>query len=70
MSLFINYQKAFECVDWINVLEMLRNTGVNWKEHQLIGNLHMRLNQGENDSVKIGRAVRLGLNSVRPEIHW
>ena len=41
--------------------EMLRNIRVNWRERRLIRNLYMgqrvelRLNQGETDSVKIGR---------------
>ena len=40
--------------------------GVNWRERRLIRNLYMghrvklRLNQGETDSVKIGRGVRRG----------
>ena len=40
--------------------------GVNWRERRLICNLYMgqrvklRLNQGETDSVKIGRGVRQG----------
>ena len=58
--------EAFDRFDWTKLLEMLRNIGVNWREHQLIRNLHMgqrvklRLNQGETDSVKIGRVVRQG----------
>ena len=30
---FINWQKAFDCVDWTKLLEMLRNIGVNWREN-------------------------------------
>ena len=26
---FIDWQKAFDCVDWTKLLEMLRNIGVN-----------------------------------------
>ena len=58
---FIDWQKAFDCVDWTILLEMLRNIGVNWRERRLIRNLYMgqrvklRLNQEETDSVKIGR---------------
>jgi hypothetical protein len=29
---FIDWQKAFDCVDWTKLLEMLRNIGVNWRE--------------------------------------
>ena len=58
--------KGFDRVDWTKFLEMLRNIGVNWMERRLICNLHMGqrvklcLNQGETDSVKIGRGVRQG----------
>ena len=29
---FIDWQKAFDCVAWTKLLEMPRNTGVNWRE--------------------------------------
>jgi Reverse transcriptase (RNA-dependent DNA polymerase). len=63
---FIEWQKTFDRVDWAKLLEMRRNTGVNWKERRPIRNLYMgqrvklHLNQGETDSVKIGRGVRQG----------
>ena len=49
---FIDWQNAFDQVDWTKLLEMLRNIGVNWRERRLIHNLYMgqrvklRLNQG------------------------
>jgi len=65
MSLcFIDWQKAFDRVDWTKLLEILRNIVVNWRERRLIRNLYMgqrvklHLNQGETDSVQIGRGVR------------
>ena len=63
---FIDWQKSFDRVGWTKLLEMLRNIGVNWREHQLIHNLYMGqrvklcLNQEETDSDKIGRGVRQG----------
>ena len=63
---FIDWQKAFDRVDWTKLLEILRNIGVNGRERRLIRNLYMgqrvklRLNQGGTDSVKIGREVRQG----------
>ena len=63
---FIDWQKAFDRVDWTKLLEMLKNIRVKWKECQLICNLYMgrrvklHLNQGETESVKIGRGVRQG----------
>ena len=62
----IDWQKAFDRVDWTKLLEMLRIIGVDWGERRLIGNIYLgqkvklRLNQGETDSVKIGRGVRQG----------
>ena len=53
---FIDWQKAYDRVDWTKLLEILRNIGVNWRERRLIRNLYMgqrvklRLNQGETDS--------------------
>ena len=49
---------------------MLRNIGVNWRERRLIRNLYMgqkgilRRNQGETDSVKIGRGVRCCMSPI------
>ena len=58
--------KGFDHVDSTKLLEMLRNIGINWREHRLIHNLYMgqrvklHLNPGETDSVKIGGGVRQG----------
>ena len=63
---FKDWQKAFDRVDWTQLLEMLRNIGVNWRERQLIRNLYMgqrvklRLNQEKPDIVKIVRGFRQG----------
>ena len=60
---FIDWQKDSDRVDWTKLLEMVRNIGVNWRECRLIRYLYtrqrvkLRLNQGETDSVKIGRGV-------------
>ena len=54
------------CFNWTKLIEMLRTIGVNWRERQLIRNLYMgqrvklHLNQGETNSVKIGRGVIQG----------
>ena len=47
-------------------MQILKETGINWRERILISNLYMnqsvkiRLNRGEARSVKIGRGVRQG----------
>jgi Reverse transcriptase (RNA-dependent DNA polymerase). len=58
--------KGFDHVNSTKLLEMLRNIGINWREHQLIHNLYMgqrvklHLNPGETDNVKIGKGFRQG----------
>jgi len=47
-------------------MQILRETGIDWRERRLISNLYMaqsvkvRLNRGETRSVKTGRGVRQG----------
>jgi hypothetical protein len=47
-------------------MQILKETGIDWREKILISNLYMaqivkvRLNRGEKRSVKIGRGVRQG----------
>ena len=60
---FIDWQQAIDRVYYTKLLEMLRNIGFNWRERRLIRKLYMGqrvklcLNQGETDSVKIGRGA-------------
>ena len=63
---FIDGQKAFDRVDWIKLVQILKGNGIDWRERGLISNLYMaqsvkvRLNRGEARSVKIGKGVRQG----------
>jgi hypothetical protein len=63
---FIDWQKAFDRVNWTKLMQILKKTGIDWHERRLISNLYMaqsvkvRLNQGERRSMKIGRGVRQG----------
>jgi hypothetical protein len=63
---FIDWQKAFDCVKWTKLMEILKKTGIDWRERRLISKLYMdqsvkvRLDQGVTKSVKIGRGVRQG----------
>jgi len=47
-------------------MQILKETGIDWRERRLISNLNMaqsvkvRLNRGETRSVKTGRGVRQG----------
>ena len=63
---FIDWQKAFDRVNWTKLMQILKETGFDWRERRLISNLYMaqsvkvRLNRGETRSVKIGREIRQG----------
>jgi hypothetical protein len=63
---FINRQKAFDRVNWTKLIQILKETRIDWRERRLIRNLYMvqsvkvRLNRGETRSVNIGRRVRQG----------
>jgi hypothetical protein len=61
---FKDWQKAFDRVNWTKLMQILKETGIDWSEIRLISNLYMaqsvkvRLNRKETRSVKIGRGVR------------
>jgi len=61
---FMDWQKAFDRVNWTKLMQILKVIGIDWRERRLISNLYMaqsvrvRLNRGETISVKIGRGVR------------
>jgi len=63
---FIDWQNGFERVNWTKLMQILKETGIDWRGRRLISNVYMtqsvkvRLNQGEIRSVKIGRGVRQG----------
>jgi hypothetical protein len=63
---FIDWQKAFDRDNWAKLMQILKVTGIDWRERRLISNLYMvqsvkvRLNQGETRIVSIGRKVRQG----------
>ena len=58
--------KAFDRVNWTKLMQILKGTGIDWRERRLISSLYMsqsvkvRLNRGETRSVKNGRGVRQG----------
>ena len=63
---FIDWQKAFDRVNWTKLMQILKRTGIDWRERRLISKLYMdqkvkvRLDRGETRSVQIGRGVRQG----------
>jgi len=63
---FIDWQKAHDRVNWTKLLEILKRTGIDWRERSLINKLYkeqrvkVRLDRGETRNVQIGRRVRQG----------
>ena len=64
--ILVDWQKAFDRVNWTKLMHILKGTVIDWRERRLISNLYMtqsnkvRLNRGETRSVKTGRRVRQG----------
>jgi hypothetical protein len=62
----IDWQEASGRVKWTKLMEILKKTGIDWRERRLISKLYIdpsvrvRLDQGVTKSVKIGRGVRHG----------
>ena len=60
----IDWQKAFDLVNCNKLMQILKRTGIDWRERRLISKLYMdqrvkvRLDREETRSTKIGRAVR------------
>ena len=63
---FKDWRKAFYRVNWTKLMQVLKRTGINWRERRLINKLYMdqrvkvRLDRGETRSVQIGRGLRQG----------
>ena len=63
---FIDWQKAFDRVNWTKLMQILKVSGIDWREKRLISKLYMdqgvkvRVDRGETRSVKTGRGVRQG----------
>ncbi len=63
---FVDYEKAFDRVDWKKLINILRRMGVDWRDRRLIGNLYMGQKirvkiEGEfSEPGSIGRGVRQG----------
>jgi len=59
-----HWQKAFDCINWTKLMQILKGTGNNWCERRLISktvtwiSVKQKMDQEETRSVKTGRAVR------------
>jgi len=55
---FIDWQKAFDRVNWTKLMQILKGTGIDWHERRLTQSVKVRLNRGETRSLNTGRGVR------------
>jgi hypothetical protein len=63
---FVDFEKAFDRVNWVIMMDILKNLGVDWRDRKLITDLYMRqeavirIDEGESEPGVIGRGVRQG----------
>ena len=62
----IDYEKAFDCVNWIYLLDILKKIGVDWRDRRMIASLYMnqsavvRIGEEITKKCTIGKGVRQG----------
>ena len=63
---FVDYEKAFDRVNWLKLMEVLQQVGVDKRDRDLIKNLYteqtvvIRVDGKDSEAAKIGRGVRQG----------
>ena len=63
---FVDFEKAFDRVNWVKMLKILKNIGVDWRDRRLIKTLYMnqeavvKVNGDLSEPGEIGRGVRQG----------
>jgi hypothetical protein len=61
---FVDFEKAFDRVNWVKMMEILKRIGVDWRDRRLVTRLYMnqeavvRVNGDLSAPGKIGRGVR------------
>src|SRR6476619_3122046 len=61
---FVDFEKAFDRVNWEKMMKVLQSIGIDWRDRRMISDLYMnqeavvRIADGESDSGIIGRGVR------------
>ena len=65
-SCFVDFEKAFDRVNWIKILEILKSIGIDWRDRKLVMNLYLqqravvKVMQEFTEESEIGRGVRQG----------
>ena len=68
---FVDFEKAFDRIDWITMMNILKRIGIDWRDRRLILNLYMnqraviKIQQEYSEEGEIGRGVRQGC-SISP----
>ena len=44
---FVDYEKAFDRVNWVKFLEVLKSIGVDWRDRQMIERFHYIWGKGQ-----------------------
>src|SRR5580698_10282718 len=63
---FVDFEKAFDRVNWVKMMDALKSIGVDWRDRRLIRELYIgqeaviRVANGESMPATIGRGVRQG----------
>ena len=63
---FVDFEKAFDRVNWAKMLSILKNIGVDWRDRRLISELYMgqtavvKIGEEYSKPCVIGRGVRQG----------
>ena len=63
---YVDFEKAFDRVNWIKMMEILKNIKVDWRDRRMIMRLYLeqeaviRIADGESEPGIIGRGVRQG----------
>ena len=61
---FVDFEKAFDRIDWVKMMEILKEIGVDWRDRRLILNLYLnqtavvKIQQEYSEEGEIGRGVR------------
>ena len=63
---FVDYEKAFDRINWVKMMQILKNIGVDWKDRRLIRELYrnqtarVRIDNWLSEECIIGRGARQG----------
>ena len=63
---FVDFEKAFDRVQWPKLMEILKKIGLDWKDRRLVQNLYLnqtariRTTEGESGWAELGRGVKQG----------